>query len=821
MSVTCKAVALIAAIVGACLAVILLMAWLMPVQVIMTIRATTPTQLNIFYLADGMDTYKPVSSITTHLDASEYFEEKKFYLPRWIDYSRLRLDFGDVPDRKFEISSLEIRKMFVVYKLDAAALKQCFSVLHQAESTLSAESFIVNTTGNDPYIVSSSQNFQAAGKCFYNYSAMMKFLFGCIAVGGFVLLLTKMKTWFKHHRSTVESGPNWIDYSLWSGIAVLCFLFFQQGDLFATSLHSMQMLEVIQQGRFFSFYSYTKEQGLQAFYSFPIYIAFGIWELPLFLIRELCGVTTGRLILVFWCKLLNVLLFVLSGLLIRFLAAQLNVNSQSQKWSVYLWLTSPLAFYSIFIFGQYDILFVILLLCAMCFFFQRKLWIFTVIMAMSVCFKNFALFAFIPLILFAEKRIMHLIGHFALVCSGAVVATLIFWSDPVAHGTGEFAMIIVGRILRSSFPAAIAPASYFATFYALLCFFCYFYKTDIDEKFRRTALYIPLCAYGVLFIFTNPWHPQWLIVLVPFMVLNILLQEQTRNRVFLYIDGVIFCSFVVLSILQFKGIVDHNLFRRGGILGGYGYNWGTKMASQALTMEELFKLIPHVEILASSIFVAGILFYLLVFFPGWNWKLNIKNIAWGRCDVWWRFASVFFFIIPATICFLYSSYREERVLNNVRLPSGFLLNWEKTGNSPLKIFKKRAVIVSTLSGKDNLGEITSGRNILVPLSLRQIPIRGVELQLATYNRKNSGQTVFRFLSEEKKILWEKSINNVDVADCKFFKIMFPHRLPVAFLEITANDTRKGNAITCLVSGKGTDNPPNQVKSWKPNCRYLL
>ena len=226
----------------------------------------------------------------------------------------------------------------------------------------------------------------------------------------------------------------------------------------------------------------------------------------------------------------------------------------------------------------------------------------------------------------------------------------------------------------------------------------------------------------------------------------------------------------------------------------------------------------------SYIFVGiglGILFYLLVFFPGWNWKLNIKNIAWGRCDVWWRFASVFFFIIPATICFLYSSYREERVLNNVRLPSGFLLNWEKTGNSPLKIFKKRAVIVSTLSGKDNLGEITSGRNILVPLSLRQIPIRGVELQLATYNRKNSGQTVFRFLSEEKKILWEKSINNVDVADCKFFKIMFPHRLPVAFLEITANDTRKGNAITCLVSGKGTDNPPNQVKSWKPNCRYLL
>ncbi len=61
--------------------------------------------------------------------------------------------------------------------------------------------------------------------------------------------------------------------------------------------------------------------------------------------------------------------------------------------------------------------------------------------------------------------------------------------------------------------------------YALLCILAYFLAPRDETARRRTGLWVCLAAFGLLFLLVE-WHPQWLILLAPFVVLTTLLEQQ-------------------------------------------------------------------------------------------------------------------------------------------------------------------------------------------------------------------------------------------------------------------------------------------------------
>ena len=133
---------------------------------------------------------------------------------------------------------------------------------------------------------------------------------------------------------------------------LICFLIFQHGDLFHTSISSYALLN----GHFADFYDYNKIIVGRNDYYILMYIIFAIWNIPLkllgYCISKPIFLTPIELI---WTKLLLVILFFLTVYIIYKIANLISNNTKKSNYISYIFATSPIAIFDVFIFGQYDI----------------------------------------------------------------------------------------------------------------------------------------------------------------------------------------------------------------------------------------------------------------------------------------------------------------------------------------------------------------------------------------------------------------------------------------------------------------------------------
>ena len=350
-------------------------------------------------------------------------------------------------------------------------------------------------------------------------------------------------------------------------ILVFCFFTFNHGDLAATSTHGKDLLQVILKGKMLTFYSYTLSTAV---YLIPIYILFAIWSIPIAIIFgighiPLWGVVSYNAVtfpLLMWYKLLPVLFCIGTAYMLYKIAKEIGMNHDKTKWMIYAFLSFPILIFTQFILGQYDSIGMFFTVSALYFFLQKKYYKFAILMSVAITFKMFSLFIFIPLVLLFEKRFFHIIKYYIIGFAGTIISNLLFLSNSGFSQTKQFTGGMFDRFFYSGISVQTGLVSYFVVIFIGICVFAYLkhIKSNNNMEYYQWSVYIPLTVYSIFFMFIL-WHPQWFIIIIPFIVLAAFMGKNLKASIILGI--VMFTGYVLLVFNTFASNVDEILINNG------------------------------------------------------------------------------------------------------------------------------------------------------------------------------------------------------------------------------------------------------------------
>lgn len=386
--------------------------------------------------------------------------------------------------------------------------------------------------------------------------------------------------------------------------AVCCALFYVltgHDDLLETSNHAWLLLDCIRSGRFFQFYTVVMEHNNtfyyvnNAHYNIVCYLLYAVWQLPVYLAAQLAHLSVSEYFLMFWSKAVGTAAFAGCVVLLRRLALGLGLGGEDAHAVSLALLLDPVAFFAVFLMGQYDSLCLVFLLAALLCWQRGQLWRFSLWTGAAMAFKFFPLLLFLPLLVLVEKRPLRCLEYAAATLWLLLPTALLFRGR-----TGDmdvFNGLMTDRVFAVRFSGGIeVPA--FLLLYAVLLLICYFYR-PADR--RALALWMPwlgLAVYGGLFLFVE-WHPQWLLLAVPFMVLTTF--QQRQRTPWFYLQALWFFGFWAVCNFRFPGQLEANLLDNGP-LGGAIRALTTGGAHNNLSF--YLALVPRLSDLAPVIFAA-------------------------------------------------------------------------------------------------------------------------------------------------------------------------------------------------------------------------
>lgn len=164
---------------------------------------------------------------------------------------------------------------------------------------------------------------------------------------------------------------NFLDWIIFMVCALGCYLLFAQVDIRITAEHSFKLLE----GHIADFYTacYEWNGAYAANYLPSTYIVFALWNLPMKIIGKVPDIWGSSMHLVLWYKLFPICMYFLSGYILEKICIEnLKFSSKKARIVLYMFFTTPIAFFSQFIFGQYDIFTVFFMLLGLKYYFDSK-----------------------------------------------------------------------------------------------------------------------------------------------------------------------------------------------------------------------------------------------------------------------------------------------------------------------------------------------------------------------------------------------------------------------------------------------------------------
>lgn len=359
------------------------------------------------------------------------------------------------------------------------------------------------------------------------------------------------------------------DYGVYAISLSLCFLLFKQSDLTHTNSSSFAYLY----GHFWDFYDYNNSRMGDNNYLPIFYWFFALWNIPLKLLGLIPEVTSDTWIMAtpiqtIWSKLLLVIFFFSSVRLLGKIAEQicasipLSQTSQSGLAPEQVFATAPIAIFAVFIFGGYDIFTVFFMLLGIHAYFAKNFKSFVFYFSVAISFKYFAALIYLPLVLLIEKRLIYLVLYGLLGIAITAIQFALYWHSDIFLGK------IFGLVGAKATGNAVSIRFILANVaYGVMCLYLYFSKLDITADpqgwFRRT-IFACIFSYALFFSWVL-WHPQWIILITPFIALSYLWIQHQKTMLCIEILG--YLGFAVYCMNNWVGNVDNTMIY-GGIFGG-------------------------------------------------------------------------------------------------------------------------------------------------------------------------------------------------------------------------------------------------------------
>ena len=399
-------------------------------------------------------------------------------------------------------------------------------------------------------------------------------------------------------RLAPRTGRQWEILAV-TAVCAVFYLLAAHDDLLETSNHAWLLLDCIRSGRFLDYYNVVMahENTLyylnNAHYNILCYLIYAVWQLPVYLVCRLGHIAVSETFLMFWSKAVGTAAFAGCAVVLGRIAAALGYSETDVHFIPLFFVLNPIAFFAALIMSQYDTLCLLFLLLAVLAWLQKRYWRFSLLAGAALVFKFFPLLLFLPLLVLREKRPLRCLAHAAASLWLYLPTALLFRGR-----TGDMAVFneeVIQRVFAAVLPGGIDPIPLFLLLYALLLMGCYLYRRD-DDRTAAVMPWVGLTVYGLLFLFVG-WHPQWLILLVPFLVLTTF--AQTQRAPWIYLDVVLFLGYWLTINFNFPGQLEANLLRSGllsGLCGG--------LAQAHNTLAFYLQLLPYGAALSPVLFAA-------------------------------------------------------------------------------------------------------------------------------------------------------------------------------------------------------------------------
>ena len=395
----------------------------------------------------------------------------------------------------------------------------------------------------------------------------------------------------------------WAGFALFGLMTILSVaLFSQKGDISHTIHSSYAYL----QGQLVNFYDFNVYVVGENNYLPTVYIIFAIWMLPLHVLGLTSSVDLSGGVIpkplemnllpleLLWAKLALILAFVISVYIFRELAKRAFGDDSRRTWLTTLsFATAPLAFFAVGIFNQYDVFGVLFTLLGLLFLVDGKHFRFTLFFGLAISLKFFAMLLVVPLILYFVNSWFDRLKAFLAVFLVPVILSLPYLTSE-AFRSGV--LFLVND--RATDPFFLASLPFTIVLYGAIVFWSWRLNKANTDSFRVLAL-IGLGVYSILFTSVF-FHPQWLIVITPFIALAVGYVKPVSS--YLWLETVGFFAFTWYMVNMWPMNVDSVMILNGPLSSLFFFQPQPLSLFYTLDLSPIFLLIFEVVLLVLALF---------------------------------------------------------------------------------------------------------------------------------------------------------------------------------------------------------------------------
>jgi hypothetical protein len=553
-------------------------------------------------------------------------------------------------------------------------------------------------------------------------------------------------------------------------VLAFCFILFQHGDLFYTSSSSYAYLH----GHIFNFYDYNKTAVGRDDYLPLIYVIFAAWNMPLKLLGLMHDVASAgtylTIVELVWTKLLLVAFYFATAYVMYLIGKVISNNSTKAKWLSAIFASSPIAVFAVFIFGQYDIIGIFFTMLGFYYYVKDNRLRFSLFFSLAISVKYFALIPFLPLLLLKEKRILPLLKYILISLAATLLQIAAYWNNASFRASVFGVGNEKATALESLNLSGINNSPYLVALYAAILLYAYIKEVDLKAESYKSAVYIALLSYAVMFS-TVYWHPQWLIIIVPFFALSTMFVKDAAKS--FIIDTIGMFAFVYIFVNCWNHNVDSIMLHNGVLRSFFPliplYNY------------QLF--IPKYLHIFMGIFFIYLISPILIqifekYFSGNIDEIEKKEATCFRLRF---YVGLAFFVIPSVFCALATKDVIKLIDPSAYPITGLSIN---LGQKPVGYINRHTSIKQSFVGDDD-------------------KLLGVDMLLATWGRKNKCDVTLNLLDKDNIVVATQNIDGQLMADNSWVRFSFPSIL-----------NSKGKRYFIEIKSNGNDD--NSISAWQTN-----